>query len=111
MPVSIPARTLLVASKPPMYAYFDADTPPSGPCALRSPNSMSDFSGPTARRMRMALVAMRLGKLTRFSSVVSNSCPTASGPSTRISGILGNTTVPSWIAKIVVREQSRTFKY
>ena len=57
MPCTIPAATLLVPSKPPMYEYRDADMAPSGPCARRRPNSMSVFVGPAARRKRAAFVA------------------------------------------------------
>lgn len=32
IPISFPARTLLVASNPPMYEYREADKAPSGPC-------------------------------------------------------------------------------
>jgi hypothetical protein len=33
-----------------MYAYFEAVRPPSGPWALRSPNSRSRMSFPAAMR-------------------------------------------------------------
>ncbi len=51
-----PANTFDVPLNPPIYAYFDADIAPSGPCARRKPNSNNDCDGPTARRIRDALV-------------------------------------------------------
>ena len=89
-----------------MYAYREAETPPSGPCARRSPNSMSILSAPAAWRKRVAFVATSDGKLIALSSGVSSSWQTASGPSTRRSGILGKTIVPSRTAVTFTDEQS-----
>jgi hypothetical protein len=44
----------------PKYAYLDADRPPSGPWALRNPNSRSLILLPAAIRNLAALVAIKL---------------------------------------------------
>mmetsp|Transcript_10925 Transcript_10925/g.16499 ORF Transcript_10925/g.16499 Transcript_10925/m.16499 type:complete len:213 (+) Transcript_10925:543-1181(+) len=56
MSLMMPANTFEVPSNPPMYAYFEADMAPSGPCARRSPNSSKALDVPTHCRMRHALV-------------------------------------------------------
>lgn len=43
-----------------MYAYFDADRPPSGPWARRKPNSKSLTFFPATIRYLAALVAIKL---------------------------------------------------
>lgn len=43
-----------------MYEYFDAERPPSGPCALRKPNSINDILSPAAILYRTALVVIKL---------------------------------------------------
>mmetsp|Transcript_1183 Transcript_1183/g.4925 ORF Transcript_1183/g.4925 Transcript_1183/m.4925 type:complete len:242 (-) Transcript_1183:544-1269(-) len=55
-----PASTLLVASKPPRYAYRLALTPPSTPCARRNPNSSSIAFCPATSRCLAAFVANKL---------------------------------------------------
>ncbi len=92
IPKSLPAITFDVPLNPPKCEYLDADNPPSGPCARRKPNSNRDLSGPAAKRILIAFVAMSEGKLTKFNNVVSNNCVIAKGPSIRSNGCLGNTT-------------------
>lgn len=50
----------------PTYAYFDADRPPSGPCALLKPNSNNFILRPAAILYLAAFVAMRLEKKIIF---------------------------------------------
>ena len=64
---SLPASTFEVAAQPPMYAAREAASPPSMPCARRSPNS-STGSPRAAWHTRAALVAISVWKLTRLSS-------------------------------------------
>ena len=54
-----------------------------------NPNSKRVLSWPATSRILAALVAMREGKFTRFSRVVSSSWPIANGPSILINGCLG----------------------
>lgn len=43
-----------------MYAYFEADKPPSGPWARLKPNSNNDTLSPAAILYRAAFVAIKL---------------------------------------------------
>lgn len=45
-----------------MYAYLEADKPPSGPWARLKPNSNSDTLSPAAILYRAAFVAIKLNK-------------------------------------------------
>ena len=60
MPNNLPARTLLVPSKPPIKQYLEAVRPPSGPWARRRPNSRRVFFSPAAIRNLAAFVHTRL---------------------------------------------------
>ena len=60
MPNRRPARTFEVPAQPPRYADRDAVSPPSGPCARRSPNSMTG-APPAANTTCAAFVAASVG--------------------------------------------------
>ena len=82
------------------------DTPPSGPWALRKPNSSSLQSGPAANLILAAFVVTRDAKFTKFNSEVSSNCASPMGPCTRSKGHFGKTTVPSRTACTVTSEAS-----
>ena len=82
------------------------DTPPSGPWALRKPNSSNLQSGPAANLILAAFVVTRDAKFTRFNSDVSSSCASPMGPCTRSKGHFGKTTVPSRTACTVTSDAS-----
>jgi len=46
-----------------MYAYLEADKPPSGPWARLKPNSNNDTLSPAAILYRAAFVAIKLNNL------------------------------------------------
>ena len=63
-----------------------------------SPNSRRTFSGPATSLILAAFVAIKEGKFTRFSRVVSKSWPVANGPSILING---------WRGKQICTKQKR----
>src|SRR5467141_3734656 len=105
IPRSLPASTFEVAAQPPMYAARAALSAPSGPCALRNPNSRTG-SPCAARQTRAALVAISVWKLIRLSSGDSRSMQGTIGPETRSSGSCGKTAVPSGTASMSTRGSS-----
>jgi hypothetical protein len=82
-----------------MKAAREAASAPLTPWARRSPNS-STVPCSEASQMRAALVATRVWKLRMLSTTLSKSWAWISGACTRSSGSLGNTTLPSSMAKM-----------
>ena len=74
------ARRVITPSPRSQNTERRTDTPPSGPWALRNPNSSSLQSGPAASRIRAAFVVTSDAKFTRFNSDVSSSCARPIGP-------------------------------
>ncbi len=86
-----------MAMHPPMYAARLALSPPSGPCALLRPNSMTS-SPAAAWQILAALVATSVWKFIRLRRAVSTSWHWMSGPLTLRRGSFGNARFPSGMA-------------
>ena len=93
---AVPDGRVDVETAPPISAAREAASAPS-PGARRMPNSSTGRPS-AASTIRDALVAMSVGKLSRFNSGVSMSCAATSGPSTTVIGVFGCTTLPSGTA-------------
>jgi len=73
--------------------------PPSGPYALRRPNSRSLTFSPASLCILAAFVVIKVAKFTMFNKGVSRSYRRPIGPYKRINGSRGNTSDPSSMAK------------
>ena len=98
MPNSLPASTFDVAAQPPMYAARDAASPPSMPCARRSPNSRTGVAAARPGTTRAAFVAIERLEVDEVSSARLDELRLRDRPATRTIGSCGNTSVPSGTA-------------